>query len=59
MLLLQGEVNRKLIPISNWLAGCFGRLQNWAWDMRSRLTYCPTCGRNRYSGKPCFGKEEK
>jgi len=52
-------VNKRLIPISNWLARLLLHLSIWLGEVADSFTYCPTCGRNRYSGEPCFGKEEK
>ena len=33
----------------------FGWLSKWAGDREWQFAFCPDCGRNRYSGKPCKG----
>lgn len=33
----------------------FGWLETWAGEMKMRFSFCPDCGRNRYTGAPCKG----
>jgi hypothetical protein len=33
----------------------FARLELWAGEMKRRISVCPDCGRNRYTGAPCKG----
>jgi hypothetical protein len=36
----------------------FQTLAKWATQAEHRFAFCERCGRNRYSGVPCYGKEE-
>jgi hypothetical protein len=35
----------------------FRVLASWAERQRQRFSFCPNCGRNKFTGTPCFGKE--
>jgi len=38
-----------------YLEQFFSWLSRWAERMAERCAFCPDCGRNRYTGKPCKG----
>ena len=41
-------------PIHYWL----GKLSVWLDGLSEHFAFCPDCGRNRYTGKPCVEFKE-
>lgn len=36
----------------------FEQLEKWAGNMACKFSFCPDCGRNRYTGAPCKNVNE-
>lgn len=46
-----------MVPLAPFLEDIFRRLAAWSEGMAERVSMCPNCGRNRYTGKPCVGED--
>lgn len=49
---------RILIPILNRVARLLERAADRLHEASWRVSYCPVCGRNRYTGAPCYGRND-
>lgn len=45
---IYNQIHEKLSSLSEWIR-----------DIGDRFAICPNCGKNRYTGEPCFGEHNE